>query len=116
MVTTSGSCWCTLRTASKPSRAVATIRNSPVASLPSTSHSTRRISALSSTTSTLGRRSDDDGIAPHRADLAAPVGHLEPDRAGLVAPDGPALDGDPGGANRVPGHDHVRLPPLNRDG
>src|SRR2546428_13107607 len=88
----SGSCWCPLRTAWKPWRAGATIRNSPVASLPSTSHSTRRISALSSTTSTLGRRSDDDGIGPHRADLDAPVGHVEPDRAALVAADGLARD------------------------
>src|SRR3989442_5173180 len=116
MVTTSGSCWCTLRTASKPSRAVATIRNSPVASLPSTSHSTRRISALSSTTSTLGRRSDDDGIGPHRADLDAPVGHVEPDRAALVAADGLARDGDAGGAKRLPGRDDVALPHLNRGG
>src|SRR5256712_13088752 len=114
--TTWGSGWCTWGRGSKPPRAVATIRNSPVASLPSTSHSTRRISALSSTTSTLGRRSDDDGIGPHRADLDAPVGHVEPDRAALVAADGLARDGDAGGAKRLPGRDDVALPHLNRGG
>src|SRR5213595_4183234 len=114
MVTTSGSCWCTLRTASKPSRAVATIRNSPAASLPSTSHSTRRISALSSTTSTLGRRSDDDGIGPHRADLDAPVGDVKPDRPALVAAHGLTRDGDGGDAERVARRDDVALAHLNR--
>src|SRR5439155_131134 len=116
MVTTSGSCWCTLRTASKPSRAVATMRNWPVASLPSTSHSTRRISALSSTTSTLGRRSDDDGIGPHGADLDAPIGHVEPDRPALVTADGLARDGDARGPERLPGRDDVALPHLYRGG
>src|SRR5690348_5192713 len=82
IVTTSGSNWWTLRTASKPSRAVATTRNSPAPAMPSpapsTSVSTRRIKALSSTTRTLGRRSDDDGISADRPDLDPPVRDMEP--------------------------------------
>src|SRR5213076_2470761 len=101
MVTTSGSCWCTLRTASKPSRAVATIRNSPVWALPSTSHSTRRISALSSTTRMLGRGSDDDRIGTHRPDLDAPVRHVKANGAAPLAAHGFARDGNGGGAERL---------------
>src|SRR5439155_8320957 len=116
IVTTSGSCWCTLRTASKPSRAVATMRNSAPGppSPPRTSHSTRRINALSSTTSTLGRESDDDGIGPHGADLDAPVGDVKPDRPAPVAAHGLTRDGDRGGAQRVARGDDIALAHLNR--
>src|SRR5207245_6267148 len=84
IVTTSGWYWWTLRTASKPSRAVATTRNGPPpSSPPSTSHSTRRINALSSTTRTVGRGSEDDGIGSHDADFDLAV--IEAEAHGAVA-------------------------------
>src|SRR2546430_7982481 len=61
---------------------------------PSTSESTRRISALSSTTRTLGRRSEKDGIGAHRPDFHPAVRHVEPHRASRAATHGLAHDGE----------------------
>src|SRR6266853_6292164 len=117
IVTTSGSNWWTLRTASNPSRAVATTRNSPAPAMPSappsTSESTRRISALSSTTRTLGRRSENDGIGAHRPDFHPAVRHVEPHRASRAATHGLAHDGDAGAAQYVAGGRDVALAHLH---
>src|SRR5260370_5116407 len=111
IVATSGSNWWTLRTASNPSRAVATTRNSPAPAMPSappsTSESTRRISALSSTTRTLGRRSENDGIGAHRPDFHPALRHAEPHRAAPPPPHGLPHDGDAGAAQYVPGRPDV---------
>src|SRR6266581_7361199 len=116
IVTASGSCWWTLRTASKPSRAVATTRNSPAtpAAPPSTSLNTRRISALSSTTRTLGRRSDDDGIGAHRPDLDASVGHMEPHRPPRPPAHRLARHGDPRPPQSLARRHDVALAHLDR--
>src|SRR5690348_1766112 len=118
MVTTSGSKEWTLRTASKPSRAVATTWNSPAPAMPSaapsTSLSTRRMSALSSTTRTLGRRSDDEDMRPDRTDLRPAVRHPEPHRAPRRAAHGLGHDGNPGPAQHVARRDDVALPHLHR--
>src|SRR5260370_10179262 len=119
MVTASGSYWCTLRRASRPSRAVATTRNSPAPPAPpspSTSLSTRRIRALSSTTSTLGRRSDEDGISAHRSDFGPPVGDVEAYRASRPAADGGAFNGDTGVAQGVAHGQDVAFPHLHGAG
>src|SRR6266849_278695 len=114
MVTTSGWYWWTLRTASKPSRAVATTRNGPSPSAPaSTSRSTRRISALSSTTRTVGRRSEDDGIGAHEADLDLAVVEAEAHRAAAVPPHRLRDDRDRSDAQRTARGDHVALPHLD---
>src|SRR6266702_5790729 len=120
MVTTSGSYWWTLRTASSPSRAVATTRNAassvppPPPRPPNTSLRTRRIRALSSTTSTLGRRSDDDGIGAYRPDLDPAVGHVEAHRAPGATADRFAHQRDPDAAQSLTrGHD-VALSHLHR--
>src|SRR6266516_7047695 len=116
IVTASGSCWWTLRTASKPSRAVATTRNSPAtpAAPPSTSLNTRRISALSSTTRTLGRRSDNDGIGAHRPDLDPAVGDVKPHGAPRAAPDRLARQRDSRAAQGVARGRDVALAHLYR--
>src|SRR2546425_6114406 len=115
IVTASGSCWCTLRTASSPSRAVATTRNSPSPPAPpSTSLRTRRSSALSSTTRTLGRRSDDDGIGAYRPDLDASVGHVEPHRPPPPPPHPPARHRGPRPPPSLPRPPDVALAPLGR--
>src|SRR5438034_10897097 len=115
MVTTSGSNWWTLRTASKPSRAVAITRNGPSPPVPpSTSERTRRISALSSTTRTEGLPSDDFDIAAHRADFDAAVGEVEADRPALRAAHRFALERDRGEAQRVARGDDVALAHLQR--
>src|SRR5216683_3576386 len=118
IVTTSGSNWWTLRTASKPSRAVATTRNSPAPAIPSaparTSLRTRRISALSSTTRTLGRRSEDDGIGTHRPDFHPAVRHEEPHRASRAAPHGFPHDGDPRAAQHLARGGDIALAHLYR--
>src|SRR5256712_2753085 len=111
IVTTSGSNWCTLRTASNPSRAVAITSNPR-----STSLSTRRIRALSSTTRTRGvepRRSDDDGIAPHGPDLDVAVDYVEADGAARAAAHGLARQRDGGGAQGVARGDDVALAHLH---
>src|SRR5688572_18486920 len=90
MVTTSGSYWWTLRTASNPSRAVATTRYAEA----STSVMTRRMRALSSTTSTVDGASDDCGTLAHRADLHPPVPHVEPDRTPALPTHRLGLDRD----------------------
>src|SRR3989442_15306485 len=114
MVTTSGWYWWTLRTASKPSRAVATTRNGPPPSAPpSTSHSTRRIRALSSTTRTVGRGSEEDGIGAHEADLDLAVVEAEAHRAAAVAPHRLRDDRDRGGAHRRARGDDVALAHLD---
>src|SRR6266851_3228362 len=114
MVTTSGRYWWTLRTASKPSRAVATTRNGPPpSSPPSTSHSTRRISALSSTTKTVGRGSEDDDIGSHDADFDLAVVEVEAHGAAAVPPYRLRDDGDGGGAQCAAGGDDVALPHLD---
>src|SRR5712691_451269 len=113
MVTTSGSNFCTVLTASNPSRAVAITRNGPSPPVPpSTSESTRRISALSSTTRTEGLPSDDFDIAAHRADFDAAVGEVEANRPALRAPHGFALDRDRGEAQGVARGDDVALAHL----
>src|SRR2546425_7759635 len=112
IVTASGSCWCTLRTASSPSRAVATTRNSPSPPVPpSTSLRTRRSSALSSTTRTLGRRSDDDGIGAHHPDLDASVGHVKPHRPPPPPPHPLPRHGDPPPPPRPPRPPQLGPPP-----
>src|SRR5437879_3260092 len=115
IVTTAGSNWWTLRTASNPSRAVAITRNGPSPPVPpSTSARTRRIKALSSTTRTVGLPSDDFDIAAHRADLDAAVGEVEPNRAALIPPHRFALDRDRSHAQGVAGRDDVALAHLQR--
>src|SRR4029077_17067769 len=118
IVTTSGSNWWTLRTASKPSRAVATTRNSPAPAMPSappsTSLSTRRSSALSSTTRTLGRRSENDGIGTHRPHFHPAVRHVEPHRASGAAAHGLPPHGDPGEAQHLARGGDVALAHLHR--
>src|SRR3954447_6379599 len=96
MVTRSGSSWCTLRSASLPSRAVPTTRNSSVEERMSLI--TRRMKALSSTTSTVcgrprspralggGGGLEDDIHLPHRRYHGAPLAHAEAHRAPVVAP------------------------------
>src|SRR6185436_5289675 len=95
MVTRSGSSWCTFFTASFPSRAVPTTRNSSV--LERMSLITRRMKALSSTTSTVCGRPrsrrfpgdgglEDDIHLPHGRHHRAPLGHAEAHRAPEVAP------------------------------
>src|SRR4029077_5195814 len=117
IVTTSGSNWWTLRTASKPSRAVATTRNSPAPAMPSappnTSESTRRISALSSTTRTLGRRSENDGIGAHRPDFHPAVRHVEAHGASRAATHGFAHDRDPDAAQYLARGGDVALTHLH---
>src|SRR2546422_1003001 len=114
IVTTSGWYWWTLRTASKPSRAVATTRNGPPpSSPPSTSHSTRRINALSSTTRTLGRGSEDDGIGSHDADFDLAVVEAEAHGAAAVPPHRLRDDRDRGGAQRAVRGDDVTLAHLD---
>src|SRR4029077_16547687 len=118
IVTTSGSNWWTLRTASNPSRAVATTRNSPSAAsppprAPSTSVSTRRMSALSSTTRTLGRRSEDDGMGTDGADLHTPIRHREPYGTPRAAAHRLAHDGDARAAQHVAARDEVALTHLH---
>src|SRR6266566_55400 len=117
MVTTSGAYWWTFRMASTPSRAVATTVNSA----PSTSTSTRRMSALSSATRTVGAggaggafRSDDVGIGSHGPDLDAAVLHVEPHRPAALAAHGLAEDGNRRRAQRAPRRQHVPLPHLDR--
>src|SRR2546427_5415571 len=113
MVTTSGSNWWTLRTASNPSRAVAITRNGPSPLVPpSTSARIRRISALSSTTRTDGLPSDDFDIAAHRADLHAAVGEVKADRPALRAPHRLALNRDRREAQGVARSDDVALAHL----
>src|ERR1043166_671781 len=119
IVTASGSNWCTFRTASNPSRAVPTTRNSPPPAIslpPSTSLSTRRISALSSTTRTLGRRSEDDGIGSHRADLDPAVRDIEPHGAARSAAHRLAHHRDAGAPQHVAGGDDVALAHLHGAG
>src|SRR5256712_6915234 len=117
IVTTSGSNWWTLRTASKPSRAVATTRNSPAPAMPSppprTSESTRRISALSSTTRTLGRRSENDGIGAHRPDFHPAVRHEEAHGASRATAHGFAHDWDPRATQHVARGGDVALAHLH---
>src|SRR5258705_10358216 len=115
-VTTSGSYWWTLRTASTPSRAVATTRNGPDSASPppSTSTSTRRIRALSSATRMVGRASDDFCIRSHRPDLHPAVLHVEPDAAAALAPHGLSDDRDGRSAQGVPGRHDLALPHLDR--
>src|SRR5439155_25200983 len=114
--TTSRSYRWTLRHVTSPTRAIATTSRSTGCQLPSSSVRTRGISALSSTTRTLGRVSDDDGIGAHRPDLDAPVRHVEEDGPALVPPHGLARDGDRGGAERIARRDGVALPPVHRPG
>src|ERR1700752_2606979 len=100
--------------ASRPSRAVATTRNSAP---PRTSTSTRRISALSSTTRTDGTgrgRSDDMRVGPDGADLCASVLHVKPDAATALAAHGLADDRNAGRAERTAACPHVALAPLER--
>src|SRR5437762_5514417 len=113
-VTTSGLCWCTLLIASRPSRAVATTRNSA----PRTSTSTRRISALSSATTTLGRpdASDDVGIDSHRPDLYPAVCHVKPHAAATVAAHRLTNDRDGRGAERGARGQDVALAHLDGAG
>src|SRR5712691_3058753 len=113
IVTTSGSNWWTLRTASNPSRALATTRNGPSPPVPpSTSARTRRISALSSTTRTVGLPSDDFDFTAHRADLDAAVDEVEADRPTLTAADRFALDRDRRHAQGVARRDDIALAHL----
>src|ERR1700694_3535299 len=104
--------------ASTPSRAVATTRTSPVSASPppSTSTSTRRISALSSATSTVGRRSDDVLIGSHRADLDPAVLHVKAHGAAALTAHRLAQDGDFGGAQGDARRHDVALADLNRAG
>src|SRR5438128_12417521 len=122
IVTTSGWYLWAWRTASKPSRAVATTRNGPPAPPappsppPSTSHSTRRISALSSTTSTVGRGSEEDGIGSHDADLSLAVVEAEAHGAAAIPPHRFGDDRDRGGAERGARGDDVALAHLDGAG
>src|SRR2546427_2495943 len=117
IVTRSGCSWCTLRNASKPSRAVATTRNGPSPrEPPSTSVSTRRIKALSSTTSTVAWRSEDDVVPPHDAGFDATIVRREADGAAPLSAHGLAHHGNPDLAQRCPGSDDVALPHLHRSG
>src|SRR5256885_4703315 len=102
--------------ASSPSRAVATTRNSPspASPPPSTSTRTRRMSALSAATTTVGRDSDDLGIASHRADFHAAVFDVKAYAAATLAADRFPKDGNVGGAQRAARREHVALPHLNR--
>src|SRR5574341_234184 len=113
IVTTSGWSWCTLRTASRPSRAVPTTRNSPEA--PSRSATTWRMSALSSTTSTLGR-SDTALPLPHQPHRQRAVRDVEPDGPARGAAHVFGHDGDVGGAQRGARGHHVALAHLDRAG
>src|SRR3981081_4945082 len=117
-VTTSGLCSWILRSASSPSRAVATTRNSPVSASPppNTSTSTRRMSALSSAMTTVGLagRSDDGFTGPYRPDLHAAVFDVKPDAAAALATHRLAHDGYGGGAQRGASGQHVALAHLDR--
>src|SRR5260370_12066326 len=115
MGTTSGAYWWTFRIASTPSRAVATTVNS----VPSTSTSTRRMSALSSATRTVGSgggalRSDDVDIGSHGPDLDAAVLHLEPHRSATLATLSLAENGNLRRAEGAPRGQDVALPHLDR--
>src|SRR4051794_6459752 len=123
MVTRSGSSWCTFFSASLPSRAVPTTRNSSV--LEGMSLFTRRMKALSSTTSTVcgrprSRRLEGEGgleediRLPHRRDHRAPLGHREAHRAPEVAPHRLAQDGDPRLAQRLARGAQVALAHVER--
>src|SRR5690348_16004496 len=80
---------------------------------PNTSESTRRISALSSTTRTLGRRSENDGIGGHRPDYHPAVRYEEPHRASRAASHGFAHHRDPGAAQHGAGGGDVALAHLH---
>src|SRR2546423_10688807 len=100
--------------ASSPSPAVATTRNSPVSASPppSTSTSTRRISALSSATTTVGL--DGGFTGAHGPDFHAAVLDVKPDAAAALASDRLAQDGDGSDAQRGARGQHVPLAHLNR--
>src|SRR5574341_27440 len=104
--------------ASNPSRAVATTWNSPVSAPapPRTSTSTRRISALSSATTTLGleERLDDGFTGAHRADFHPAVLHVEAYAAPALAADRFTNDRDLGRPERTAGGEDVALAHLNR--
>src|SRR2546423_8705708 len=99
-----------------PSRAVATTRNSPspASPPPSTSPRTRRIKALSSATTTVGRLSDDGDIGCERADFHATVLEMKARATRAVSAGGLARDGDRGGPQRAATGEDVALAHLNR--
>src|ERR1700758_3755698 len=102
--------------ASNPSRAVATMRNSPPPpSPPRTSTSTRRMSALSSATTTVGLalRSDEGFTLADRADLHPAVLDVEPHGATAFSADRLAHDRDPCRPQRRPGGEDVALAHLD---
>src|SRR6266542_1359672 len=104
--------------ASNPSRAVATTRNAPLSASPPprTSTSTRRIRALSSATTTVGRASDDVGMLPHGADFHAPVGDVKAHAAAALTAHRFPNDGDLRRAQRTARRQKVALAHLDRAG
>src|SRR5256885_889676 len=98
-----------------PSRAVATTRNSPSSASPPPSPSTRtrRINALSSATTTVGRLSDDGDIGSDRADFHAAVLEMKAHAPPAVSADGLARDRDRGGPQRAATGEDVALATLN---
>src|SRR5512146_217201 len=110
IVTMSGTYLWSFRSASCPSRAVATTRNSPEASMISVS--TRRKRALSSTTRTDGS-SERSVTIDQRPDRDRPVGHPEAHRAAGGAAGGLGHDRDAEGRQRLPAGDDVALAHLH---
>src|SRR5215470_16227434 len=96
-VTMSGLSACTSASASFPSRATPATSNSPDSSR--MSEISRRMKALSSTTST--RRLEDTEPLSHRPDLDAAVPQVEVDAASVIAADVLADDLDPARRQRL---------------
>src|SRR6266487_4608633 len=103
--------------ASNPSRAVATTRNSPVSASPPprTSTSTRRIRALSSATTTVGRTSDDVGMLPHGADFQAAVFDVKAHAAAALSAHRFPNDGDLRRAQRAARRQDIAQIPIIRE-
>src|SRR3954451_18318907 len=109
MRTTSGASARTFRSASMPSRAVATTRNSPDPS--TTSVSSRRKNGLSSTTSTrLGSELLD--TTRHRDHLDRPITHAQSDGAAEITTHRLGHEREAVLAEHLPRCDQIPLPHL----